>query len=149
PRQAFERSSKRVVFVVTILNPQLKFLEAKARLKQLAGAEVIPFLHLAWRFPEAFLPFAQFELPQTVLCKAERIKRGFNLLEDDESRGQFLAHLRFRLFLDYEALPENSHDDYFPDLLPQLPDNTVFIDCGAFDGDSIRRFLQQQQNRFR
>jgi FkbM family methyltransferase len=149
PRQAVERAQKPVVFVVTILNPLLSFVAAKERLTQFANARVISFLHLAWRYPESFLPYGQFELPQNVLAKRDRIERGFELWDDDESRGQFVKHMQFRLHLDYDALPVNSHDDYFPlDLLPRLPDNIVFIDCGAFDGDSIRRFLDHQQNRF-
>jgi FkbM family methyltransferase len=149
PQQVVERATKPVVFVVTILNPLLSFLAAQKRLSQFSNAGVISFLKLAWRYPESFLPYGQFELPQDVLAKRDEIRRGFALWDDDESRRQFIAHLRFRLYLDYEALPANSHDDYFPaDLLPKFPDDVVFVDCGAFDGDSIRRFLAHQQNHF-
>ena len=76
----------------------------------------------------------------------EQVRR--HAQHDIESRRQFAAQLRFRLHLDYEALPENSHDDYFPDLLPRLDDDCVFVDCGAFDGDSVRKFLDVQHGRF-
>jgi FkbM family methyltransferase len=53
------------------------------------------------------------------------------------------------LWLNYEALPENSRDDYFPPgVLPLLPDQTTFIDCGAYDGDTIQLFLLHQEGRF-
>jgi len=140
---------ERVVFVVTILNPMLRFLEGKRRLQQQTGARVISFLTLAWKYPEAFLPYYQFELPQDVLAKAEDIRRAFYLFDDEESRRQFVGHVRFRLRLDYEALPENSRASYFPrDVSLGLSSDTTFVDCGAYDGDTIKRFLDHQRGRF-
>jgi FkbM family methyltransferase len=148
-KTAIESSKKRVVFVVTILNPLLRFVDARSRLRELTDTPVLSFLNLAWKYPESFLPYCQFELPQNLLAKASEIRETFRLFGDEESQRQFVAHLRFRLYLDYEALPQNSHDDYFPpDLIPHLPDDTVFVDCGAYDGDSIRQFLRHQDRRF-
>ena len=111
---------------------------------------VISFLHLAWRHPQTCLPYRQFESPPNLLKKAADIRRGFQLFADDESRRQFAAHLRFRLRLDYPALPPGAPDNYFPPgLLPALPANAVFVDCGAYDGDTIRAFLAHQGGRFR
>jgi FkbM family methyltransferase len=150
PKTAVEKFGGQLVFVVTILNPRLNFVTARRRLKALTGARVLSFLHLAWRYPESFLPYCQFETPQNLLEKAEDIRRAFQLFADEESRRQFVAHLRFRLQLDYEALPPCVADDYFPpDVVPKpLPPDAVFVDCGAYDGDSIRAFLAHQQGRF-
>lgn len=149
PATAVERFGERLVFVVTIMNPQLRFLDARRRLTALTDRPVISFLHLAWQYPEAFLPYYQFELPRAVLAKAADIRSAFDLWQDDESRRQFLGHLRFRLRLDYDALPKNSGQGYFPlDVFPSLPNDTVFIDCGAFDGDTVRRFVDHQGDRF-
>ena len=149
PESVAAEFGERTVFVVTILNPWLRFTEARKRLETLTGKRVLSFLDLAWQYPESFLPFYQFELPQIVLTKAHDVRRAFNLWEDEESRRQFVAHLRFRLFLDYQALPGNSLDNYFPsDVLPALPPDTIFVDCGAFDGDSIRAFFEYQGDSF-
>lgn len=149
PEKVVAEFGERTIFAVTILNPALRFLEAKKRLEALTGARVISFLDLAWQYPETFLPYYQFELPQNVLTKATDIRRAFHLWEDDESRRQFVAHLRFRLYRDYAALPKNSWDNYFPSgVLPRLPPATTFVDCGAYDGDTIQRFLKHQQGRF-
>lgn len=149
PEKVVGDFGERAIFVVTILNPALRFLEAKKRLETLTGARVISFLDLAWQHPEAFLPYYQFELPQNVLTKVTDIRRAFHLWEDDESRRQFVAHLRFRLYRDYAALPKNSRDNYFPSgVLPRLPRETTFVDCGAYDGDTIQCFLEHQQGRF-
>jgi FkbM family methyltransferase len=148
-REAASRFGDDAIFVVTILNPLLRFIDARNRLQQLTRAHVVSFLDVAWTYPEAFLPYYQFELPQDLLTKRDRIRLAAGIFADDESRRQFTAHLRFRLHLDYDALPENSHDDYFPPgILPKLEDDCIFVDCGAFDGDSIRKFLNVQRGAF-
>jgi FkbM family methyltransferase len=149
PQEAAAEFGERTLFVVTILNPQASFLEAQRRLQQLTGARVISFLSLAWKYSESFLPYYQFELPQAVLMKAADIRRAFHLFADEESRRQFIAHIRFRLRLEYEALPESSKGDYFPpDVLPYMPPDATFVDCGAYDGDTLHRFIEHQRGSF-
>lgn len=150
PQEAASRFGARLVFVVTILNPLLNFVTARRRLQEATGARVVSFLHLAWRYPETFLPYCQFEPPQDVLAKADDIRRAFRLFADEESRRQFVAHLRFRLRLEHAALPPCAPDNYFPpDLFaePLAPD-AVFVDCGAYDGDTVRAFIAHQRGRF-
>lgn len=148
-QDAAQKFGKKAVFVVTILNAMLSFLAARSRIQQLTGGRVISFLELAWKYPENFLPYYQFELPDQVLARADDIRHTFYLFNDEESRRQFVGHLRFRLHLDYDALPENSWANYFPsDVLPALPQATTFVDCGAYNGDTIRKFLEHQRGEF-
>lgn len=150
PQAALGRFGQQLVFVVTILNPLVNFVTARRRLQELGASRVISFLHLAWRYPSTCLPYRQFESPSNLLAKAAEIRRAWPLFADDESRRQFIAHLRFRLHLDYEALPPGAPDNYFPPtLLKTLPTDTVFVDCGAYDGDTIRAFLAHQSGRFK
>jgi FkbM family methyltransferase len=145
PREASEKFGKDAIFVVTMLNPVLPLRAARARLQATTAAPVLSFNELAWAFPDDFLPYIQFEMPETVLGKREDILRAASIFADEESRRQFAAHLRFRLFLDHDALPVNSKADYFPkDVVPVLRPDCVFVDSGAYDGDSIRRFLAEQ-----
>lgn len=149
PQEAVAQAGAHTVFAVTILNPLLSFLEAKRRLRRLTNARVIPFLRIAWSYPESFLPHYQFDLPQHVLPKAADIRPALHVFADSESRRQFVAHIRFRLWLDYKALPASSKGDYFPpDVLAPLPPDVTFVDCGAYDGDTVRRFLSQQRGAF-
>jgi len=149
PELAAEKFGSNAIFVVTILNPMLRFVDAKKRLQRITRGLVVSFIHLAWALPAAFLPYEQFELPERVLAKRDAIDAAFHLFADDESRRQFIAHLRFRLLIDHAALPENSRADYFPsDVFAPLPTGTVFVDCGAYDGDTVRRFLVEQKGDF-
>jgi FkbM family methyltransferase len=158
PREVIERFGARSLFAVTILNPAASFLKVKRGLeiltedlsKSLTRVRVVSFLELAWKYPESFLPHYQFELPRDVLTNVNEIRRAFRLFADEESRRQFVAHLRFRLRLDFDALPRANFGDYFPeDVVPELSDKATFIDCGAFDGDTVRRFVERQRGRFR
>jgi len=149
PGQVVERFGSDTAFVVTILNPQLSFIHAQKRLQKITEAPVISFLSLAHKYPDVLLPYYQFEKPTSLLSKASTIRDGFKLWSDEESRRQFVAHIKFRLDLDHEYLPANSPESYFAtDVLPSLPDDTIFVDCGAYDGDSIREFLLRQEDRF-
>src|SRR6185312_15754596 len=149
PSEAVERFGDRLVFVVTIMNAKLRFVDARTRLQGLTDRPVISFLHLAWQFPDVFLPYYQFVLPAELLSEGEDIRRAFSLWADEESQTQFVAHIKFRLRLDFEALPKNLGQGYLPlDVVPQLPDDTVYIDCGAYDGDTVRRFIEHQSDRF-
>lgn len=146
---AVDRFGDKLVFVVTIMNPKLRFLDARKRLKSLTTQPVYSFLHVAHLYPEAFLPYYQFELPKLVQGKAKDILAGFDLWTDEESRRQFIAHIKFRLCLDHKVLPRNPDQGYLPrELFPRLPADTVFVDCGAYDGDTIRQFLSQQNYSF-
>ncbi|HEY2972565.1 MAG TPA: FkbM family methyltransferase [Pyrinomonadaceae bacterium] len=150
PREFSDRFGPQAVFVVTIFNPAASFLRIKRKLQASADARVVSFLELAWKYHETFLPHYQFQLPQEVLENASAIQRAFGLFADEESRRQFVAHLRFRLHLDFAALPASNLGDYFPaDVVPELPPDTTFVDCGAFDGDTVRRFIERQRGRFR
>lgn len=150
PSEVGERFGAGTTIVVTILNPRLNFVTARRRLSGFTQRPIVSFLELAWRYPQTFLPYYQLEEPAEVLKKADDIRNAFQLFSEDESRRQFLAHLKFRLRLDYDALPPATADNAFPrHLLPRLPADTTFVDCGAFDGDSIRAFLTYQSNEFR
>lgn len=58
---------------------------------------------------------------------------------DPFSRQLFDALCRLRFAGDYHGLPEpDSAGQYAPADLPVLPEPLYFVDCGAFDGDTLR-----------
>ncbi len=149
PQDVVKRFGAETLFAVTIFNPQASFLRIARDLKEATGARVVSFLSLVWKYPEHFLPFYQFELPQELLTKTAGIRGALQVFADEESQRQFVAHIRFRLWLDFAALPTSGRGDYFPsDVLAALPANTTFVDCGAYDGDTVRRFVKHQQGAF-
>jgi FkbM family methyltransferase len=64
------------------------------------------------------------------------------LWADDESRREYLAQVRWRTHGDPDALLPPDPDEYFLEgIFSWLPDE-VFVDCGAYTGDTIDRILK-------
>ena len=92
----------------------------------------------------------RLELPHRILERAGEMAAGYELLADKQSRREFCAQIRWRCLLDYGCLPpaDDPREMYFPAGLFALTPAEVFVDCGAFDGDSIRAFLGASHGRF-
>jgi len=148
PADAVAQYGARTTFVVTMLNAALPFLEARRRLRALTAAPVWSFAHVARRYPD-LLPCGQVQDPRRMVDDSGDIRSAFQLWADEESRRQFLAHLTFLWSLDHEALPPAGDHGYFPPDVPlALSPDLVFVDGGAFDGDSIRNCLAHTHGRF-
>jgi len=148
PQDAARKFGQTATFVITIWRANGGDRQAVRR-KQLIDlncTNVTSFGFLYWKYPSTFLPHACLELPSKFLQYADELRKLFYMWEDDDSRREYLAQLRFRLRLDFDGLPSPVfHKQYFPDDLYSILPNDVFVDCGAFDGDTIREFLQHQK----
>jgi FkbM family methyltransferase len=66
-----------------------------------------------------------------------------SILADETSRHWLEAVIRFRLSGDYDLLPEPRFgDQYRPHDLPPWQNPLRFIDCGAFDGDTLHHLAE-------
>jgi FkbM family methyltransferase len=76
--------------------------------------------------------------------KKEQVAAGYELWSDETSRDLYASVLRFRFSKNYAVLPTPSpQDQYFPKGLPPWPNPVRFIDCGAFDGDTLRQLAEK------
>ncbi len=72
----------------------------------------------------------------------------YNLLADQLSKDTFIAYINAKI----SGQPDGLYDlieknPYFPDFLP-LCLNEVFVDCGAFDGDTILEFVKRTDGKY-
>jgi FkbM family methyltransferase len=144
PVDAARRFGASAVFVVTIWRGEgTDRMEARcSALADLGCRRVVPFGLLYWKFPAAFLPHYAVDLPHRVLKQKDAVREAFGLFVDVASGAEFVAQVRWRLHLDFAALSNPvDHEIYFPDDLFRIGANESFVDCGAFDGDTLRRFL--------
>lgn len=151
PEQAAELFGDRATFVVTIWGALgADRMESRiARLRQLGCKSVVSFVPLYWKYPDVFLPHYTIDLPHHVHEQKSRIREALGLFTEERSRQEFLAQLRLRLFGDFGSLPDPVPGPiYFQDDLFKLGKDEVFVDCGAFDGDSLDLFLEAVQNSF-
>jgi len=71
------------------------------------------------------------------------IESASSLWADDASRSLYSTLLRFRLSGKYTLLNQpNFENQYFPPDIPKWKQPIRFVDCGAFDGDTLRSFAE-------
>jgi len=126
--------------IVTIFNAYVDMPTIHARLAALGWAKVVIFT----AFYEAFaaelgtrywLTHRDFYRPLSAPIAAARA-----LWADDKSRAVFDGIMAFRLTGDYAALDKPDLEaQYFPPDLPAWPHPLRLIDCGAYDGDTLRQ----------
>jgi len=114
------------------------------------GISFLTFPELAWGLPEYFIPHQCLDRPDIFYAQPDEVRASLVSWADDASREEYLGQLEWRLTLDYEVLPNHmaAKETYFPGELVTLEPKEHFVDCGAFDGDSIRELLERTQGRF-
>ena len=112
---------------------------------------VVPFVELFWKYPRTFLPFYLWDLPGRIHEQAAAVRAALHCSGLVEA--EFLRHLRLRLTADFGALvrPE-AGAQYFPDgpgglFAPR--EDEYFVDCGAYDGDTLGDLAEWTGGRFR
>lgn len=151
PAAAAARFGADAVFLITVWGGRSvdTMPQRVEQLRALGCRKVIPFGYLFWKHPAVFLPHYPMDLPAGVLAARDEVARAFDQWEDDASRIEYLAQIKWRLNLDFGAMPRPvAHEIYFPDDLVRVRPDEVFVDCGAFDGDTLAAFLRRQGNAF-
>lgn len=145
PIEASEIYGQKAAFVVTIWNTEHSFIQTKRQLSGLNCSKVVSAISLRWKYPKELLPFFWLDLPSKTHKEAELIKDANALWDDDFSRNEYLAQLKFRLLGEFDSISlPVSQESYFPDDIFDLKADENFVDCGAFDGITIRHFLEHR-----
>jgi len=149
PTQAARLYGDSALFVVAIWTGAAResMAERIAFLRGLGCRAVGTYAPLGWAHGDKEVPFHSFDLPERILGRAPEIGRLAALLADDPSRRTLLAALRQRLHGEFDVGPPVA-DQYFPPDLVALTTDEVFIDGGAFNGDTLQIFLERTGSRF-
>jgi FkbM family methyltransferase len=111
---------------------------------------VISFNSLFWKNPEVFLPYFEIDLPHKTLEQKNVILETLDLWADEQSKVEYLAQVKLRINFDTESLPVPiSSIPYIPENIFILTDNETIIDCGAFNGDTLRSFISGGEKYFK
>jgi FkbM family methyltransferase len=144
PAEAARRFGASAAFVVTIwgAGSPHRFEQSRAQLEALGCVAISAFPPLLWRVPEGTLPHYCQDLPHHVLEQAPAATRALELWADEASRREYVSQMRFWLLADFDGLSHPvPHPQYFPNDLLDLSAGELFVDCGAFTGDTLRSFL--------
>lgn len=152
PESAATQFRDSAVFVVAIWGAEAKD-RMRDRIDQLEGLgcrRVTSFGPLCWKYPDGILPHYGADLPHKVHEEAEQARAVVDLWADYASRREYVNQIRWRLLLDFDCLAAPvGHTIYFPKDLCALLPQEVFLDCGAFDGDTAKLFIHESGGRFR
>jgi len=148
PEEAARRWSPRATFVVTVYNVSAPF----SQLRRCVVERIASYADLFAAHRDYLLPFMCLGPSAGVLAHAGNIRAAYALMADEKSRKEFIRQLERRLFIGFDEphpLSEGEHEhEYFPEEVYAPLNDEVFVDCGAYDGDTLRRFLQFRGDRW-
>jgi FkbM family methyltransferase len=147
PVDAAKRYGQDAVFFITIRNENHWYMETVSQLKSLGCLHVSSADPIAWRFPGSLQPELFYGLPHKLYENSDLVFRVGELWCDDVSRAEYLGNIRLRALGDRSWFREpNPQNSYFVEDIYRLKTTDIFVDCGAFDDDTIRTLLMRQQN---
>lgn len=146
PQEAAEKFGRSALFVVTIWSLGHSYRDSHAKLQSLGCAHITGSSSLRWKFADQMLPDYCQDLPHKVYEQADEVRLAASLWADEASRREYLNHIRWRALGDLGALnPPVAEGSYFLDSLYGVQPEEVFLDCGAYDGDTIREFVNRSR----
>jgi FkbM family methyltransferase len=141
-QDAAARFGDSALFVVTIWSLGQFYPETRAKLERLGCRQVASTATLRWKFADQLLPDFCQDLPHKLYKDAAEVRRAAVLWSDEYSRQEYLNQLKWRALGDQDALRSPvAEDSYFLDSLYQIATGEVFVDCGAYDGDTARQLI--------
>lgn len=135
-------------FVVAIWHPSRteRMADRIHQLRSLGVTNVILFSALLADYGDVVLPNMLWERPDYYVQHAEEISRARALMDED-GRAEFDRQMQLRLG-DASNQVIDAGPQYFPADVSDLSSSEVFIDCGAYDGDTIVEFRRVTGDRF-
>jgi len=148
PQKAAQRFPN-ATFVIAIWHPSRtdRMADRICQLRSLGASNVIPFSVLLSEYGDVLLPNMFWARPDFYGQHDEEIGQARALM-DPEGRDEFDRQMQLR-FGDASNQVIDSGPQYFPTDLLHLSSTEVFIDCGAYDGDTIVEFRRATGDRFR
>jgi FkbM family methyltransferase len=124
--------------MLAIHNRDVDLMPVILKLKQLGYHHIVTPIELYDYFGQELGNRFWLTSRSTYLSWKAEINQGFSLWEDEPSRQLYFSTLAFRLSGDYShlAMPDQENQ-YFPPDLPVWKQPLRFVDCGAFDGDTL------------
>jgi len=139
PAEASSRYAADGLALVTIWRAEggHDFLVTRENLRNLGWHRVESFIPLSWGYGADALPYITIDLPTRVLEARDDVIAAAALWSDERSLREYVSQVRWRLTGDFAALSPTEPDQYFAEGIVQVGPDEVFVDCGAFTGDTL------------
>lgn len=138
-----KRARSNSIVLVGIHNREAKVLSILDNLERLGYGEIVTPVDLYDYLQEDLGVRYWLTARAYYLSHTATIEAASKLFKDARSRASFTSILRFRLTGDYSLLPapDAEHQYLAPDL-PRWPGALRFVDCGAYNGNTLASFLR-------
>ncbi len=144
PKDAAAQYGGSALFLIAIWSLGHYYRDSRTQLESMGCAYVDSTAFLRWKFADQLLPDFCQDLPHKLYEQAADVRKAASLWADDASRQEYLNHVRWRALGDQNALgPPVDEKQYFPDSLYRIDDHEVFVDCGAYTGDTAEQVIRR------
>jgi FkbM family methyltransferase len=139
PADASSRFAGHGLAVVTIWRAEggHDFSVTRDGLRRRGWRRVESFIPLFWGYGADALPYITIDLPTKVLAVKDAVMAAAELWSDERSLREYMGQVRWRLLGDFAALSPAESNQYFADGVVRVGPDEVFVDCGAFTGDTL------------
>ncbi|MEJ7826674.1 MAG: FkbM family methyltransferase [Segetibacter sp.] len=140
------------LYMVTIWSDKIghPINEVRQILSAKKNVLISSFFPLYYKYPEIFLPYFSLDFPGKTIEDVALVLKAYSLFEDDTSRMEFLAQIRMRMQGNADGLSGATGSQYhFANELFLLNENDSIIDIGAFDGDTLKDFINIRNGEFK
>ena len=143
PAEAAEEFGANAVFFVTIWNDFHWYSDTRRKLIAFGCKTVSSYAPIFWRFGDRFMDLLLLnEPPHRLYEDRDRVLQAESLWADEESLATYRANIVWRALGDPSYLPYPApQNTYFPADIFRLSPDEGLVDCGAFDGDTLRLLL--------
>jgi FkbM family methyltransferase len=145
PDDAVRRYGGQALWLITVYTNSRVMAQCEA-----LGVPWVTCAELSWTLPAPHPPSFVFGTPDTLTAWSADVETAARIWADAESEVEYRSQVQWRFLLDYAALPRprDPAETYFPDDLVRPLADEVFVDCGAFTGDTVEAFLASREGRF-
>lgn len=143
-----KRLDKQTQIIITSMHDET----IHQQLKGIGFTKVWSHKILSSFYPQKFFnPYWKNSI-ELILANKKKIIKFYEQLSDQFSRKTLLQLLFYRLFLNKKYLTpiqRNSEHEYFDDEIFRAEKQEVFIDGGAYNGDTLEKFLKLTEIQFK
>jgi FkbM family methyltransferase len=149
PSDATSRYGADSLFIVTIWNAAHWYVETLSQLRKMGCKFISSYSPVYWRFAKTFLPFLLNDHPHRVYESADDVLAMESVWSDQLSLDTFRSHIYWYATGDASYLPGRPEENsYFPSDIFSISPDEVLVDCGAFDGDTVRQVIDRVGRAF-
>lgn len=143
-----------ILIVVSIwvgkLGDDFRIFNIIEELKKIGFTNIIDITKLYKQYPKDFFPHYCLDSIKKILNQKKEILEAYKLFEEDKSKEEYYNQIRWRIASDnWEKFINPDLPAYIQDDIYRIQENDVILDCGAYDGDTIKEIINKTQGKLK